>query len=463
MDSTPQTDRIPSLSQQPPLEIVEQGRVWLVKVYRRGGADGEIFSTHDTQMDAVRATKTKMEEDNHPCALRWDAPESVGNLYWNPLFEYLEVRHDELLDVWSIVPAEGTFAMDSRPFRGQACKRAKQIQHDYNFKHLRAYDESTDEFEEHDHRFIRHDITSSGVRFDPSALDGPAEEDDEDGEDDETVDGDGDSQYVGPASPSQLGVSIPDVTKVEFVNTDGVLNRYATPWGDGTNAEILAVSRKYADNEQIRSAFGRWLSRWEAVDDESTVATIYQSDTAPVPWVAYQAGDHTLDAVGTDLPVDRRIDVLEQLATAIDTVATTSGGPVCGIQPRWIHVHTGGRAERTTLSHLGIRWDVQESLGGYAPTAFTAPEQLDGRLTETTAVYQLGAVACYLLCETAPVREQHDIAATIEAGDIPQARPVEDVPDSAGSVIDRALNTAPADRYTSVKAFYQALHSTLDF
>jgi hypothetical protein len=454
-------DNVPSLPERPPLEIAEQGQVWVVRAYDRGSTDSAVFSTHDSQIDAVRATKTKMEEATHPCALRWDSPVSVGNLYWNPLFERIEVRYDELLEAWTIVPAQGTCAVADAETREAACKRAKQIQHDYDFKHLRAYNAPGSEFEERDHRFLRHDITSAGVRFDPSTLDRPSETDQAPGESDEAADDSDEDAYVSPASPGQLGASVPDVTKVEFVDTEGAIHRYATPWGDGTSAEILAVSRKYSDNHQVREAFDTWLSRWRAVDDKPAVATVYESGTDPVPWVAYQAGEYPLATVGADLPIESRISALDQLSTAIDAVATESAEPVCGVSPEWIHVHTTGTDDRVTTAQFGLVWAVQHAVGKFTPTPFTAPEQIDGHLTQSTAVYQMGAVAYYLLCESRPLSGEGDIAPAIRAGEIPPARPVESVSAGAGTVIDRSLKAAPAARYDSIEAFAHALRSVI--
>lgn len=454
--------QIVEIPRQPPVEIVEQGRVWLVEEYHRGPTEGEVFSTHDSQIDAVRAAKAKMEGDRHPCALRWDSSRSVGNLYWNPLFECLEVRYDELLEGWTILPTQGTCAMAICEDRQAACEQAKQVQHGYNFKHLRAYDRSASEYEEREHRFLRHDITSSGVTFDPSAFTRPTETDETpSGDDERPTDTESDEAHVRPASPGQLGASVPDVTKVEFIEADGILHRYATPWGDGTNAEILAVSQKYADNSQICMAFETFLSRWRDVDSHPNVATVYESGTDPVPWVTYQVSGQTLDAVGTDLPVENRVSALTQIGDALTTVATVDDDPVCGMRPEWIYVHEAGTDERVTIAQMGLEWAVQRGGGIHEPTPYTAPEQLDGKLTQTTAVYQFGAVAYYLLCESPPITRADDVGQVIRAGDIPPARPVAAVSPDTGAIIDRCLETDPARRYDSVTTVCQALQSVL--
>lgn len=460
MDLDSLVSQMTNLSDIPPLELSEEGGVWILRTYRRGDADGRIFSTHDSSIDAIRAAKARMEDHNHPCTLRWEAPKSVGALYWNPLFEYLDVRYDELLDTWTIAPANGTCPIETAQSRRAASKRGKQIQRDYNFKHLRVYDEGGGSFEERDHRFLRHDITSSGVRFNPSALD---RQPTTDTTTDDTADADESDPYDKPASPGQLGASIPDVTKVEFISTDGDIHRYATPWGDGTAAEIIAVSQKHSTNSQVRDAFDTWLSRWKAVATQSHVATVHESGTDPLPWVAYQVGETTLQQAEADLSTDERLSVLKQICTAVNTVATGTDEPACGVSPSWIHLHTDTRDTHVTISQLGIEWAVQHAAGSPVPTPYTAPEQLDGNLTQTTSVYQLGAVAYFLLCDTPPLPEESDeseLESRIRRGDIPSARPIDGIPTGVGSLIDRALRTAPADRYDSVEAFCRVMQNS---
>ncbi|WP_302081703.1 hypothetical protein [Salinibaculum rarum] len=458
----------PDIPQRPPLEIVKQGHVWVVEAYRRGTRKGKTFSTHDSQIDAVRAAKTKMDENRHPCALRWESANSVRNLYWNPLFECLEVRYDELLEGWTIVPERGTCALAVCSSREEACKQAKQSQHDYDFRYLHAYDATGREFEEREHRFLQYDITASGVTFDPTAIEQPAVPDDPAEEPDETdgETGDDTETYVGPASPGQLGASIPDVTEVQFVDTDGILHRYATPWGDGTDAEILAVSRKHVDVPDVRESFEARLSQWRSADHHPSVATVHESGTDPAQWAAYQAGDHTLAATGTDFPVETRLSILGQVIDAVDAVDAASTAPVCGIHPERIHVQSGGteRDWYATVADWGIEWAVQRAVDAEQTdhvTPFTAPEQVDGRLTATTAVYQVGALAYWLLCESSPVPDDTATARAVREGAVPPAQPVSSAPRGAAVAIDRALEANPNDRYRSVASFRRDLPGAL--
>ena len=89
-----------------PLELIKQGSLWVVEDYRKGSRRGET---------------------RHPCIVRWDSPRSVGALYWNPLFETLEVRRDELVGGWSVVPEAGTCAMTVAPSREDAADPADRF------------------------------------------------------------------------------------------------------------------------------------------------------------------------------------------------------------------------------------------------------------------------------------------------------------------------------------------------
>ena len=446
----------PDVPRNPPLEIVRQDSLWVVEQYRQGSRQGKTFASVDTQMGALRYAKSKMEADRHPCIVRWDTPESVGNLFWNPLFKLLTVRRDELVGGWTVVPKSGTCAMTAAGSREEAADRAKKLQRLYEFKHLRVYDGNGEEYEERDHRFLRYDITRSGVTFDAETVEQAPEPSHPAETDDSPAEGTGESEeepadmgLVGPASPSQLGASIPDVTQVEFTDTDGAVHRYSTPWEGGMDARIITVSRKYATDEAVAEAFADPFDRWRDHDDSPHVATIFESGTDPTPWVAYRVGDHTLADIGTDLPVRSRVEILGAIVDAVDTVAGPST-PICGVVPGNVHLLEADGDRRATVANWGIEWAVRETVGLDHDGPFLAPEQRTGHLAGTTDVYQVGAIAHWLLCESRPPE-----APSPQAADIPT--PVDDSSPGVASVLARALVADPAERHDSVTAFYRAL------
>ncbi|WP_262175834.1 hypothetical protein [Haloarcula laminariae] len=438
---------------RPPLEIIKQGSLWIVEDYRKGSRTGETHATHDSQLSAMRYAKSKMEADRHPCLVRWDSPRSVGGLYWNPLFEILTVRRDELVDGWAVVPEAGTCAMTVAPEREAATDRAKKLQRLYDFKHLRAYDGRGEEYEERDHRFLRNDITRSGVRFDPDAVAEPDEPDEPEPEprttpSDEPA-GPSDVGTVGPASPGQLGASVPDVTQVEFTDTDGAVHRYSTPWHGGTEAQILTVSRKYATDEGVPEAFAEPFERWQAADGAPNVATVHESGTDPASWVAYRVGAHSLAGIGTELPARSRVEVLGDIADATAAVGGQST-PLCGLVPANVHLLEADGDRRATVANWGIEWAVREAVGLAHDGPFLAPEQRGGRLTATTDVYQLGALAFWLCCEQRPPESPSP-----DPGAIP--RPIQGVSSRVKPHLARALAADPDERFDSAGAFYRAL------
>lgn len=444
------------IPREPPIEIIKQGQAWVVGAYDRGRHTGATYSTHDSQIDAVRAAKSRMDEQRHPCVLRWESPESVRNIYWNPLFERLDVTYDELIDAWTIVPDRGTCAIAVVGSWDAGYERAKALQKAYNFKELCLHDRDGQHHETREHRFLRRDITQTGVTFDRSKLlgaPGPAETD---GESDESkADGEPDIEYTKPASPSQLGVSVPDVTKVEFVDTDGVLHRYATPWGDGTNAEVAAVAQKYASHEAVTDAFADRLDLWKDYADRLHVAAIYESGTDPTPWVAYRAGEDSLAELGFSFSPAERIDLLADLADVVTTV-TDPDHPVCGIQPKNVRLRHRRNDWHLTVANWGIEWAVNAAAGTDYVTPFLSPEQLRGELTDTTGVYQLGAVAFWLLCESPPI-DAKDQQHAIRTGQLVTPRLVGGVSADAGPVLQTAMAPDPEDRYATATEFYQAL------
>lgn len=442
---------LPTVPKHPPLEVVKKGQFWLVEEYRQGKPTGTAYSTQSDQIAAVRAAKSKMDSDRHPCVLQWGTPESVQNLYWNPLFECLEVEYDPLAEIWAISPEETPCVISFSQSMEAAFEQAKRVQRDYNFKRLRAYNRDGTSAGTRKHRFLRYEITKPGVQFDPEKTKTPVEP--QDTENSETASGP-DLSYTKPTSLTQLDISIPDITKVELVDTSEILLRYRTPWGDGTQADILLISRKYAATGTVQKVFTTAVDNWRDVEHSGHVSTVYRSGTEPTPWVAYRSDEQTLADVGLELSPETRLDLIEQLMQGAMTM-TAQHNYVCGIRPENISLRNRNGEWQATIANWTVEWVTKAAVGVDHITPFVAPEQARGTVTASTCVYQLGAVAYWLLCKQPPVEETAPRQA-LQNRKIRKPETITDVSDEIEDVLETALQPDPSHRYESVEALRTA-------
>ena len=148
-----------------PLEVIASDDGYLVREYRRNPNEATVFSSHDRRMMAMRTASKQLTSEHHPCTLRWDTPNSVGDIYWNEHFESLRVEYSEFLSSWLVVPSTDRFAFASAPSAKKAYKYGKRIQQEYDFKKLAVCSRRGAVEKVVEHRFIRHSLTKSGVKF----------------------------------------------------------------------------------------------------------------------------------------------------------------------------------------------------------------------------------------------------------------------------------------------------------
>jgi len=148
-----------------PIEVIEGDNRYFVREYKRKPSEATVFSTHDRRMTAMRAASNKLTADHHPCTLRWDTHDSVGEIYWNEHFEELRVEYSPFLEAWLVVPRADNFAFASAPNVKRAYKYGKQIQQQYDFQELKVCSQRGQVEKVVEHRFIRHSLTKSGVKF----------------------------------------------------------------------------------------------------------------------------------------------------------------------------------------------------------------------------------------------------------------------------------------------------------
>lgn len=435
----------PPLPRKPPLEIIELDGQWVLETYQSGRRDGVTYSTHDSQIDAMRAGKTKMDDDTHPCLLRWDAENIVGNIYWNPLFREVEVRYDEMMQRWVVVPEAGYYLFHTTEDRRQACEYGQTVKRKYDFRHLVIYTESGHKQREIDHRFVRQSLGASGVRFDRSKLKRDADTVEEDVDEETGV-------APGTTPASALAAAVPDVAQVQVVDTAGPIHRYRAAWTDDRDAQILALSADHSRKQAAVNSFTQAVDRWKTVDHDDRVTTVLESGIGPSPWVAFHAGSGPLAEHIDVLDEESRLHVIDAVSGALD-VAKRHGITARGVAPATVRLHTDEGEWQATLADWGLRRAVTATVLEQAVTPYTAPEQLDGRTTQTTAVYQLGALAYRLLTGVEPFADAENMANAIRNGSLTPASKRGDVPAEADDVLAQAMAPDPADRYTQATTF----------
>jgi len=442
---------------RPPLELVEADGEWLVREYHREQTDATVFSARNRRIDAMRAGQEQMEADRHPCLLRWDAPDIVGDIYWNELFERLVVERSPMLDAWVVVPDDEPVVFHAAADLERAYEAGKRVLREYDFKRLevRAEDGSTEKAVEH--RFLRHGIAESGVRFDRERL--PAKPTDETTAD--AGEAETDPLDIGPATPSStLMAAIPDLTRLEELDTTGYVHRYRGTWTDGEDARIALLDPDRSGERVAAKRFVTTVEDWHALADEPSVATVYDVGVSPSPWVAYRAGEGSAERLAESLSLDSRLRLVEDIAAAV-AAAARRDVYATAITPGSIRIRSRDEPVRAALAGWGIERAVRTAFDDRLVTPYTAPEQLDGAVATTTPVYQLGTVAYRLLCGHEPFRGERDLADAIRNGTPKQPSAGTDLTRSVDAVLRRALSTDPQRRHASAEAFAGALADAL--
>lgn len=445
------------LDRTPPLELYEHETKWVLAEYDADERAGSTISTHDTRIGGLRAGRTRMDGGSYPCLLRWNAGDCVENCYWNPLFERLEVRYDELLGVWTVVPESGYVRFETAVEKPRACTLARSVQHQYHFKHLDVFSPDEKRQQVVDHQFVEHPPTAPDRTDDaPSGdISGPdtrvPSEASVDSEDGPPID----------STPERaLDAALSDLHAVSELDTTGPVHRYRATGEDEGSVTIATVAPSFTSDRTVMAAFMSVVTQWEEIAGAAHVTPVHDVGIGPAPWVAYPAGDGLLAAQVDDLGVRERLRVVCDIASALDT-ATRYNVPRRGVCPTHVRIVTGGETTRATLSDWGLEREVADALDDQRVTPYTAPEQLDGETTPTTGTYQLGALTYRLLLDRVPFDDPADLADSIRAGRLTPPSEVRDYPAALDDVLARAMKPDPRDRYTSATAFRDRLLETL--
>ena len=452
-----------------PLEVLERDDEWVVREYHRAektAANGvATYGTYDSRIDAMRDGKAAMERRRHPCLLRWDTPRSVGGLYWNPAFETLAVEYSPLLQSWVVTPRSGHFVFQAVDATKTAHQLGKLVLEQYDFRRVTFHSRNGDKQGEREHRFLRNDITDSGVRFKrgrlPTSVERPAPPPGERNSEGST------DEPTGQAVLHTLASAVPDITSLNPVDTDGVVYTYRTPWDDGT-AHVWILNPEYTDHRTLRHAFDDAVEDWLALAEETSVTPVYETGGDPATWVLFDVSDTRLPDCRAALTTDQRLAVLSSLGEAMGA-ARRQEVYRTGLRPEQVRVDTTrvrdaagprsppDRVDAAHVSGFGVRRRVGEALDRYGASRFMAPEQLRQAVTPTTPVYRLGAVAYWLLTGTDPFHDRQDFTTALRDGDLASPDELAVLPSEAAEAVRTATHTDPGERYGTPTEFVRKL------
>ena len=242
----------------------------------------------------------------------------------------------------------------------------------------------------------------------------------------------------------------------------------------GRKVALKVLAPELSHDRQFRERFEQeW--RTAARIEHPSIVPIYEAGEAEDGlYIAMRYIDGTdlralLGRTGR-LPVGRALDILAQVAEALDTVHT-HGLVHRDVKPANILVASGEGYEHAYLGDFGVAKQVRTESGLTQTGAFigtvdyAAPEQLEGKAVDSRAdIYALGCVLYQCLTGLRPFEKGSD-AATISAHLFeppPSAHATRpDLPPELDDVIARALAKPPADRFPSCRELVRAARDVL--
>ena len=155
------------------------------------------------------------------------------------------------------------------------------------------------------------------------------------------------------------------------------------------------------------------------------------------------------------LPVDQAIDIVRQIAEALDYAWQEEKLVHCDIKPENIMLTSGGRAK---LADLGLAKVGNENIIDQGETVmgtayYISPEQMTGgALDNRTDIYCLGATFYHFLTGRFPytgsslseIAQQH-----VDGTLVPPSQVNPDIPENVSLVVVKMMAKDPADRYQS--------------
>ena len=241
------------------------------------------------------------------------------------------------------------------------------------------------------------------------------------------------------------------------------------------NVALKILAPALALDDAFRRRFGRESKAAAAVDHPNIIPVFDAGEANGVLFIAMRfvhgRDARTLLDAGGPLPAGRVIDIIAQVASALDA-AHARGLVHRDVKPANMLLDTtaGGGRDHVYLSDFGLS---KQSLAQLSQTGLTshgqflgtldyvAPEQVEGHRVDGRAdQYALGCSAFELLCGTPPFQRDGGLAviwAKLSEPPPPLSFRRGDLPQAIDGVMSRALARDPAERFESCAAFAAAL------
>ncbi|MHC4252967.1 MAG: serine/threonine-protein kinase, partial [Planctomycetota bacterium] len=239
----------------------------------------------------------------------------------------------------------------------------------------------------------------------------------------------------------------------------------ATIQPSGAEVEVLTLPTELTGNRAFADRFWREMRVIAELDEPGLLSVMDVGENAGVHYIAYEhlEGGETLESVLRGdgvLPVARALDIASSLFRALAPVAKSKlfHGD---IKPENVIVLPDGKVK---LAGLGLWRGPEEdafSLGEQGRIAhYGAPEQiLEGARDGACDVWSIGALIFRMITGKPPIdaASPAEAKALVEAGELPQADELSEVPEDIRKVLAKFLAEKREDRYKTSAGAVKAL------
>lgn len=255
--------------------------------------------------------------------------------------------------------------------------------------------------------------------------------------------------------PDRLSNEIDPIVEISnTVSERGVVWHYtATIASTRTSTDqrhmVTTLNPEYVDDDDLVEAFSERATRWAGISQNPQISTVIDWGETPRPWIIYDGGVCRIGDRIDDLSASDKIQILTSIFDGLYT-GSLYNIPHSSLSPYTVVLNDASGSLEPLLTDWGLTPRVRNHTGNGTITQYTAPEQLDGNMTDTTVVYRAGMLSFRILTGRHPFQSTENIEEKIRGNDIPEPSSISDVPESLNRVIRKSVAADPTGRYQSI-------------